>query len=243
MEKLVVLISGKLRSGKNQIAKYLKEEFKKHNLDVIEDFFANKLKQDCINDFRSLFNLIRETVSELKDYVLDNHNTKEMKHFIETFRIPEENKMFEDKTPIVRKMFQLYGTEVFRNRVDNDYWVKALRKKVEKSDADVILITDCRFPNEIKGICDSDLKTITIRLTRDVNKDKESKNHPSETSLDNWTDWTYIVDNKRMSLKNLKESAKTIVYDLMNIKNKNIGLFSKFSNNQIQNLNKLLTRQ
>jgi len=257
MKKLVVLLSGKLKSGKNQIATYFKNEFEKEDviikdesyiisekrpLIVTEDFFAKKLKEDCVQDFKPLFDFIRTTLSDFKEkcYSYDYY-TSSIETSFEALRIPDEDKMFEDKTPIVRKMFQLYGTEVFRNRVDSDWWVKALRKKVEESTSDVILITDCRFPNEIEGMYSPDFDTVTIRLTRDINTDNVSRNHPSETSLDNWDQWTYIIDNHDGDLVDLNDSVKLIVRELLN-KDEKIGLLTRLSKEELKNLNKLIDK-
>jgi hypothetical protein len=55
--------------------------------------------------------------------------------------------------PEVRRLMQVLGTEVGRNLVDPDLWVKLARRKLEStlSVGDVV-VTDVRFPNEARLI-------------------------------------------------------------------------------------------
>lgn len=54
-----------------------------------------------------------------------------------------------DLTP--RWVLQNIGTEVFRNNFHDDIWIASLENKLTKTD-DNIVITDCRFKNEIESI-------------------------------------------------------------------------------------------
>jgi len=54
-----------------------------------------------------------------------------------------------DLTP--RLMLQLWGTEVCRNGFHDDIWIASLENKIRKT-KDNIVISDVRFPNEIKAI-------------------------------------------------------------------------------------------
>jgi hypothetical protein len=54
-----------------------------------------------------------------------------------------------DLTP--RLMLQLWGTEVCRKGFHDDIWIAALENKLRTSTDDIV-ISDCRFPNEIKSI-------------------------------------------------------------------------------------------
>ena len=50
-----------------------------------------------------------------------------------------------------RLMLQLWGTEVCRKGFHDDIWIASLENKLRTS-TDNIVISDCRFPNEIKSI-------------------------------------------------------------------------------------------
>lgn len=67
------------------------------------------------------------------------------------------------------------------------------------------IITDVRFPNEAKAI--KDRKGILLRVTRDG---LEQDSHPSETSLDDYTEFDYIIPNNGTFLE-LIEKVKIIL--------------------------------
>lgn len=62
-----------------------------------------------------------------------------------------------------RWILQYWGTEVCRNGFHDDMWIASLENKLRNS-TDNIVISDCRFPNEIKSI--KDAGGIVIRVVR-----------------------------------------------------------------------------
>ena len=114
-----------------------------------------------------------------------------------------------------RWVLQYWGTEVCRKGFHDDIWIASLENKLRNSRDDVV-ISDCRFPNEIKSI--KDAGGIVIRIVRgpepewyeaalDANKDErhlgwalgrkklqDLKIHASETA---WigTDFDRIIYN------------------------------------------------
>jgi hypothetical protein len=50
-----------------------------------------------------------------------------------------------------REMMQRIGTDLFRKQIKDDIWIKSLKLKLEKMTQNVV-ITDCRFNNEIDVI-------------------------------------------------------------------------------------------
>lgn len=54
-----------------------------------------------------------------------------------------------DLTP--RWVLQYWGTEVVRKGFHDDFWIASLENKLRKSNDDIV-ISDCRFPNEIAAI-------------------------------------------------------------------------------------------
>lgn len=61
-----------------------------------------------------------------------------------------------------RWVLQYWGTDVLRNNFHNDIWLASLEKKIS-SDNGNIVITDCRFPNEI-----AILKKLNAKICRVV---------------------------------------------------------------------------
>ena len=62
-----------------------------------------------------------------------------------------------------RWVLQYWGTEVCRKVFHDDIWIAALENKLRNSKDDIV-ISDCRFPNEIKSI--KDAGGIVIRVVR-----------------------------------------------------------------------------
>jgi hypothetical protein len=62
-----------------------------------------------------------------------------------------------------RLMLQLWGTEVCRNGFHDDIWIASLENKMRKT-KDNIVISDVRFPNEIKAIHNAG--GIVVRIKR-----------------------------------------------------------------------------
>ena len=55
------------------------------------------------------------------------------------------------RTITPRWVLQYWGTEVCRNAFHDDIWIASLENKLRKTQDDVV-ISDCRFPNEIRAI-------------------------------------------------------------------------------------------
>lgn len=64
-----------------------------------------------------------------------------------------------DLTP--RLILQLWGTEVCREGFHNDIWIASLENKLKKT-TDNIVISDCRFSNEIDAIRNAGGRVIRI---------------------------------------------------------------------------------
>jgi hypothetical protein len=226
--KYLILLSGKLRSGKNQLCEYLTDDFQKNGLSVKQDLYAKDLKDACAQDFKILSDVINQHINSIKSSVgvfFDMHDKISISaqdnifNTIDKMKFKDEN-FYEDKTDITRALLQLYGTDIFRNRVDENYWMKKLAERINNdSDNDVIIITDVRFPNELEDIHDfiKGRRIVSVRINRPMNRNSSSNEHVSETALDDYTFWEYIVDNEG-TLEDLKNISKYLSEDIMNIK-------------------------
>lgn len=67
-----------------------------------------------------------------------------------------------------RLMLQLWGTEVCRNGFHDDIWIASLENKMRKT-TDNIVISDVRFPNEIKAIHNAGGMVVRIKRGEDPN--------------------------------------------------------------------------
>lgn len=195
--KTIVLVSGKLQSGKNLFTDLCMNELKDF-AKVSYDYFAKELKNRCKEDFRPLVNFVNSLCERLPEDVVESIYTK------------DEN-WFENKNELTRILLQLYGTEIFRNRVDQNYWAKQVVESVKNSDSDVIFITDVRFPSEIDAINtlenDYGFNIITIRINRTLTREQEFNQHESETALDNYRYFDEVIENNG-TMEELTEKAR-----------------------------------
>lgn len=90
----------------------------------------------------------------------------------------------------IREIQQKVGTEIFRNNFDKDVWIKSLFSEYSPAFSKWV-ITDVRFPNEAEAIKNKGGILIRINRPELANDDK----HDSETSLDDYQDWDYVITN------------------------------------------------
>ena len=141
---MIIGFVGFIGSGKDTAADYL-VNFHGYR----RDSFANTLKDAvaCVFGW---------------DRVLLEGRTKEAREWREQVdtRWAERLNM-PNLTP--RLMLQLWGTEVCRNGFHDDIWIASLENKMRKT-TDNIVISDVRFPNEIKAIHNAG--GIVVRIKR-----------------------------------------------------------------------------
>ncbi len=124
-----------------------------------------------------------------------------------------------------RWVLQYWGTEVCRRSFHDDIWIASLENKLRNS-KDNVVISDCRFPNEIKSIKDSGGKIVLVKrgelpawynLAVSANQGhnlaaqelKHLKIHASETA---WvgTEFDYELDNNG-TIEQLFARTKSLV--------------------------------
>jgi hypothetical protein len=123
-----------------------------------------------------------------------------------------------------RWILQQWGTEVCRRGFHDDIWIASLENKLRHS-RDNIVISDCRFPNEIKSIRNAG--GLVIRVTRGTDpswfeqarKDPDSMAalhpgiHASEYSWVN-TDFDHVIDNNS-TMDALYHQVDLLINDLL----------------------------
>jgi hypothetical protein len=123
-------IHGKARSGKNEVARFLKEDLERLGFRVRIDAFSKPVKELVGN----LFGLTAEEVDELKDGA-------------------QVALLTGDGSPKVislRRTLQWLGTEVGRGYVHSSFWVyRLLQRNYDLGDRDVLIVPDARFRNEL----------------------------------------------------------------------------------------------
>ena len=127
-----------------------------------------------------------------------------------------------------RWVLQYWGTDVLRKNFHDDIWIASLENKL-RTTKDNVVISDCRFPNEIRGLKEQGGKIVWIQrgitphwysiaeqANRGDNKAREwlglNGIHASEYS---WagTQFDTIVDNNN-SIEHLYNQLKNLVQPL-----------------------------
>jgi hypothetical protein len=99
-----------------------------------------------------------------------------------------------------RWVLQYWGTEVCRKAFHDDIWIASLENKLRNS-TDNIVISDCRFPNEIKSI--KEAGGIVIRVKRGA--EPEWYNDAADVNAgDRCMNWALAT--KRMEIRKIHAS-------------------------------------
>jgi hypothetical protein len=128
--------------------------------DTIADYLVN------IHQFRreSFANTLKDAVAQVFGWDRDmlegrTRHSREWREQVD----PWWAKRLDMPTLTPRWILQYWGTEVCRRAFHDDIWIAALENKLRNSQDDIV-ISDCRFPNEIKSI--KDAGGIVIRVAR-----------------------------------------------------------------------------
>ena len=225
----LILICGKKRSGKNALSTLISNEFTDKGYSVVEDMLAGELKRRAEKDFSSFAYVLNNELDKLQVSVdavfnstLNNNLTPQLnaiQKITDTLKI-DGSKWYEHKNPLTRALLECYGTDIIRNRISDTYWIDDIKEKISFEyfgKYDVVMITDVRFPNEIESFYGCDISEwfdiISVRVERPI-YNLEDYNHESNTSLDDFNQFSYIVYNER-GLDELKMSAEEIVKDIL----------------------------
>jgi hypothetical protein len=129
---MIIGICGLIGSGKDTIADYLQNihQFRRES-------FAHTLK-DAVS---SVFGWDRELIEGR------TRQSREWRAQVDPWWAERLN--MPNLTP--RYVLQVWGTEVARRGFHDDIWIASLENKLRKTTDDVV-ISDCRFPNEIAAI-------------------------------------------------------------------------------------------
>ena len=108
-----------------------------------------------------------------------------------------------------REVMQYIGTDIFRKIYPN-VWADSTIRRITAEGTALAVVTDVRFPNEVKAIQDAGGKV--IRLTRNSESDDQ---HSSEVALDkeqyDWDNFDEVIDNEEMEVSACNE----LVYSML----------------------------
>lgn len=108
--------------------------------------------------------------------------------------------------PEMRRMLQVFGTEVGREMFGEDFWVNQVFRQIEEDDVtDNFVITDVRYPNEADFIRDrgGEIWRVTRSQINAINA------HSSEHAMDNYKFDRHISNDE--SIADLSTEIFTII--------------------------------
>ena len=200
---MIIGICGLIGAGKDTIADYLVNihQFRRES-------FANSLKEAV----SSVFGWDRELLEG---------RTKQSREWREQPDAWWSERLGREVTP--RWVLQQWGTDVLRKGFHDDIWVASLENKLRKTTDDVV-ISDCRFPNEIQAIRAAGGRVIRVIRgpapewwgTAAVNPDLMPQLYPKVHA----SEWSWAADNfdrlipNHGTLDDLYASVNDLVRDL-----------------------------
>jgi len=203
---MIIGVCGLIGSGKDTVADYLQNfhEFRRES-------FASTLKDAVAAVFGW-------------DRTMLEGRTKEAREWREQVDLWWAERL-DMPTLTPRWVLQYWGTEVCRKGFHDDMWIASLENKLRNS-KDHVVISDCRFPNEIASIKDAGGKIVWVKrgdlpawynTAVAANQGhnwaqqelKLQKIHASETS---WvgTDFDAVIDNNG-TIDELYQQAQRLI--------------------------------
>ncbi len=108
----------------------------------------------------------------------------------------------------IREVLQHVGTEIFRV-IDENVWVNALLRTIEKDQPEIALVCDVRFDNEITALQERGAIIIGLRRDKFNSKDKHASEQINLSLCDK------IIDNHDIDIS---EQNKSVYFALKELK-------------------------
>jgi hypothetical protein len=207
MEKKILLIAGRINSGKNHAFSYLTKKLDERNLSVEHIFFARKLKDLCRDTFRRYGSYLNSELDIIKNTLED----PDLRARVDNLKITPD-KWYEHKNDSTRIILQDVGTIFVRNNIDRDFWPKQVLPVIEQSSCTICIATDFRFPNEyavLKNNLPPEHSLITLSIERTTGTKKIIADHSSEDSLKDFP-FDYTISNTE-GIKEFEKKLDTFI--------------------------------
>lgn len=220
---MIIAISGKAQSGKDTICSmiqyciwYYNEyvKYKNAGFDCPGEFGVEHFEYCKGNSIEMRSNFYKHSFAEylkrataaILDYEREDLEDIKVKNSTITW-LPN------GETYTVRMFLQDLGTAV-REHISPFFWAYATLKSYSHNNFKHWIIPDLRYSQEVDAIRDVTSDVVLIRVE---NPNVVKMDHSSETALDYFDDWNYIVDNSGTK-EDLLYKVRDIVLDLGLIK-------------------------
>jgi len=190
---MIIGIAGKKQVGKDtagNMIQYLTSEVKSNLtfVEFMEDVgitieWINRGSKWEIKKFAEKVKRVLMVLTDIRRSALEKEEVKQ--EFLGSeWRDKEGNDIITN-----RMALQWIGTDLFRDNFHPNTWVNALMSEYEFKDN--WIITDVRFPNEVKAI--KERKGIVIYISREI--ETSEIEHKSEVALNSYNEFDYKIDN------------------------------------------------
>ena len=229
----IIGIHGKIGSGKDTVMKMMIALSENSNCELddvlrLEDFqwidkttmiyhpievrrFADPLK-DAIC---SLYGISRDSLELLKDQIAGTH-------FVKTddtnyFGYIDSNSNIENGDSVAilpftyGQLHQYLGNDFFREKIHKDFFVQRYAKKETLPYKSFIITPDMRYMNELVFIKNQGGFLIKVEGNNRRANSRRNKNHVSETELDTFTDYDFVIQNDD-TLQSLFDKVKDVFF-------------------------------
>lgn len=209
MKKLVFLISGKKHSGKTSLV----ESFVK----VAPTLFLNE--KGHYPDWYSkpatfaFGDELKKFCSEYFEIPLDLFYSEEGKASLTKYKWQDIPGIYKstDECLTVRDFMQVICNDIMGS-IFPRIWINKTIKSIKESPSKIIFVSDWRFIKEDNAFIEEhNFDIIRIRLNRYVPQNPINDKHISETNLDNYPNFNYIIDNQNMNLARSKSVFKRLL--------------------------------
>ena len=92
-----------------------------------------------------------------------------------------------------RQMFQFLGTDMIRKQIDEGFWIRHFRYWYGENKGKNIVVSDCRFQNEVDVILE--VGGSVVKLERNLDRSGVTDLHISETGVDGLGGYAFVMGN------------------------------------------------
>lgn len=213
---MILGVSGKIKSGKNEFYNHLQSLMERDNIESVDFSYGVIIKRLSAMIFgieydpskdREYKEEIFVDLSNFKTYTRDEvmldlanidylYDSEYIDDFIGYWGVRLSdliNNIGNHKKPRVlitmRIWLQYFGTNVCREFV-NDFWINSTFNSLDLTKN--LICTDVRFPNEASAIINRG--GIVIRIEREECNNRDNE-HISESAMDSYNEYDYVIHN------------------------------------------------
>lgn len=228
----IIQLTGYKGSGKDTFANYVIKKYP--GLHPIKLAYADPLKDIAFELIKAFYGPNVSFTSDI-DKRNDNTNKDGAVETVKREDFDDSNKKeraihgskfwgytSQERDLTIRELCQYLGTEIFRDRIDENLWVKLMITRIQRTisqnpNCQLIMISDYRYPNELEylreNIPDNKWMIHSLRIERKQLPSGQYNHHRSEMSINNLLVDMIIENNGSLEdfYRNIDEYLRNIL--------------------------------